>query len=234
MLLLIMRLMNKSPCLGNTSPLTKMTLTESSLLSATQAIQKVVSPDQIRHVAIADLKPYENNPRLHNEVQIQRLVNSLKEFGFTNPVLIDDLGNVIAGHGRITAAKKLGLETVPTITLAHLNDEQRKAYVIADNQLALNSSWDDDILQAELASLAEAGFDLSVLGWGDDLPTFAEEPDYSSLDALEDPTDGLADGVMKAIQIEFRPEDYEEAQALVKAARKDGVYIGMKLIEALA
>ena len=180
------------------------------------------------------LVPYENNPRQHSEAQIDRLVRSIKEFGFTNPVLIDDDLNVIAGHGRLMAAGVMGLETVPTITLGHLNDEQRRAYVIADNQLALNSTWDDDILQKELEALGDLGFDLTLLGWGDDLPSFAEEPDYSALDDLDDPTSDLADGVMKAIQIEFRPEDYEEAKALVDAARKRGDYVGMKLIEALA
>ena len=180
------------------------------------------------------LVPYENNPRQHSESQIDRLVRSIKEFGFTNPVLIDDDLNVIAGHGRLMAAGVKGLKTIPTITLGHLTDQQRRAYVIADNQLALNSSWDDDVLQKELEALGDLGFDLTLLGWGDDLPSFAEEPDYSALDDLDDPTSDLADGVMKAIQIEFRPEDYEEAKALVDAARKRGDYVGMKLIEALA
>ena len=178
------------------------------------------------------LKPYENNPRTHSEAQIDRLVRSLKEFGFTNPVLIDKNLNVVAGHGRLLAAEILNLEKIPTISLEHLTEDQRKAYVIADNQLALASGWDDDLLQAELVSLADAGFDLTVLGWGDDLPDFAEDPDYSALDDLEDDND-WADGVKKAIQIEFRSEDYEEAKALVADARKNGVYVGMKLIEAL-
>tara|TARA_Y100001963_G_scaffold86351_1_gene119403 strand:+ start:1463 stop:2053 length:591 start_codon:yes stop_codon:yes gene_type:complete len=178
------------------------------------------------------LKPYENNPRTHSEAQIDRLVRSLKEFGFTNPVLIDKNLNVVAGHGRLLAAEILNLEKIPTISLEHLTEDQRKAYVIADNQLALASGWDDDLLQSELASLADAGFDLTVLGWGDDLPDFAEDPDYSALDDLEDDND-WADGVKKAIQIEFRSEDYEEAKALVADARKNGVYVGMKLIEAL-
>tara|TARA_R100000234_G_scaffold63034_1_gene38323 strand:- start:437 stop:1033 length:597 start_codon:yes stop_codon:yes gene_type:complete len=180
------------------------------------------------------LKPYENNPRTHSEAQIDRLVRSLKEFGFTNPVLIDKNLNVVAGHGRLLAAEILNLEKIPTISLEHLTEDQRKAYVIADNQLALASGWDDDLLQSELASLADAGFDLTVLGWGDDLPDFAEDPDYSALDDLEDEdADDWANEVKKAIQIEFRSEDYEEAKALVADARKNGVYVGMKLIEAL-
>ena len=89
-------------------------------------------------------------------------------------------------------------------------------------------------MQAELEALGELGFDLTLLGWGDDLPSFAEDPDYSALDDFDDPTNDLAEGVMKAIQIEFRSEDYEEAKALVDAARKRGDYVGMKLIEALS
>lgn len=194
-----------------------------------------IASDKIVQRETEVLKPYENNPRQHSEAQLDRLVRSIKEFGFTNPILIDDDCNVIAGHGRLLAAELMGLAQVPTITLGHLTADQRRAYVIADNQLALNSTWDDDVLQAELQALGEAGFDLTLLGWGDDLPTFGEDIDLSALDDLEDdPTAELADGVMKAIQIEFRPEDYEEAKALVDAARKRGEYVGMKLIEALA
>jgi len=194
-----------------------------------------IASDKIVQRETEVLKPYENNPRQHSEAQLDRLVRSIKEFGFTNPILIDDDCNVIAGHGRLLAAELMGLAQVPTITLGHLTADQRRAYVIADNQLALNSTWDDDVLQAELQALGEAGFDLTLLGWGDDLPTFGEDIDLSALDDMDDdPTAELADGVMKAIQIEFRPEDYEEAKALVEAARKRGEYVGMKLIEALA
>ena len=194
-----------------------------------------IASDKIVQRETEVLKPYENNPRQHSEAQLDRLVRSIKEFGFTNPILVDDDCNVIAGHGRLLAAELMGLAQVPTITLGHLTADQRRAYVIADNQLALNSTWDDDVLQAELQALGEAGYDLTLLGWGDDLPTFGDDIDLSALDDMDDdPTAELADGVMKAIQIEFRPEDYEEAKALVEAARKRGEYVGMKLIEALA
>ena len=194
-----------------------------------------IASDKIVQRETEVLKPYENNPRQHSEAQLDRLVRSIKEFGFTNPILVDDDCNVIAGHGRLLAAELMGLAQVPTITLGHLTADQRRAYVIADNQLALNSTWDDDVLQAELQALGEAGYDLTLLGWGDDLPTFGDDIDLSALDDMDDdPTAELADGVMKAIQIEFRPEDYEEAKALVEAARKRGDYVGMKLIEALA
>ena len=190
--------------------------------------------DQIQQISVDSLSPYANNPRTHSAAQLDRLVQSIKEFGFVNPILTGDDGTIVAGHGRLMAAQAIGLQTVPVIKLSHLTEDQKRAYVIADNQLALNSGWDDDLLQAELKALGDVGFDLTVLGWGDDLPDFAEEPDYSALEDLDDPTDELAEGVMKAIQIEFRPEDYDEANALVSAARKRGVYVGMKLIEALS
>ena len=193
----------------------------------------IFSPEDIKQSRIIDLTLYKNNPRVHSDTQIERLAISLTEFGFTNPVLVDDTGNVICGHGRIAAAKKIGLDTVPTITLSHLTEDQRRAYIIADNQLALNSSWDDDILKYELEKLSENGFDLSLLGWGDDIPAFADEPDYGSLDDFDDPNETLANDVMKAIQIEFRPEDYEDAKEVVSEARKKGIYIGQELVNAL-
>ena len=193
----------------------------------------VTAPEFIDQTPVTKLKPYDKNPRTHSPVQIERLVKSFKEFGFTNPILVDDQLNIIAGHGRLEAAKILGLKTVPTITLSHLTPQQRRAYVIADNQLALNSGWDDNLLQSELQALGELGFDLTVLGWGNDLPTFGEDIDLSALEDDEDDLSEFAAGVRKAIQIDFEPEDYEEAQALVAQARKNGEYVGMMLINAL-
>jgi ParB-like chromosome segregation protein Spo0J len=141
---------------------------------------------------------------------------------------------IVAGHGRLMAAQALGLETVPVIKLSHLTEDQKRAYVIADNQLALNSGWDDDLLQAELQALGDVGFDLTVLGWGEELPTFGEDVDLSALEDMEgEDLSEYADGVRKAIQIDFEPEDYIEAQALVSDARKQGKYVGMLLINAL-
>jgi ParB/RepB/Spo0J family partition protein len=124
----------------------------------------VIYAESIEQIKTNKLKPYDKNPRTHSATQIERLVESLKEFGFTNPILIDDKYNIIAGHGRLEAAKILGLETVPTIKLDHLSPEQRRAYVIADNQLALNAAWDDELLQSELNALSEIGYDLTLLG----------------------------------------------------------------------
>lgn len=189
---------------------------------------------EIQQVPVGSLTPYANNPRTHSASQLDRLVQSLKEFGFTNPLLVGDDMQIVAGHGRLMAAQAIGLETVPVIKLSHLTEEQKRAYVIADNQLALNSGWDDDLLQAELQALGDVGFDLTILGWGEDLPTFGEEVDLSALEDMGDEDlSEFAAGVRKAIQIDFEPEDYIEAQALVSDARKQGKYVGMLLINAL-
>lgn len=131
---------------------------------------------------INSLIPYVNNARTHSDEQILQVASSIKEFGFTNPVLIDEKGGIIAGHGRVMAAKKLGLTEVPTITLANLTEAQKKAYVLADNQIALNSGWDLDMLRLEIETLAELDFDLNLIGFDDDvigklLDVDAEMPD---------------------------------------------------------
>lgn len=102
---------------------------------------------------ITELIPYVNNARTHSDEQILQICSSIKEFGFTNPVLIDGENGIIAGHGRLMAAKKLGMEEVPTIELSHLSEAQRKAYILADNKLALNSGWDNELLAIEFAEL---------------------------------------------------------------------------------
>jgi DNA modification methylase len=114
---------------------------------------------------ITELIPYVNNARTHSDEQVIQIAASIKEFGFTNPVLIDGENGIIAGHGRLMAAKKLGLEEVPTIELSHLSEAQRKAYILADNKLALNSGWDNDLLAIEFAELNELGFDLDLTGF---------------------------------------------------------------------
>lgn len=122
----------------------------------------------IEYRNIDDLIPYVNNSRTHSDEQVTQIASSIKEFGFTNPILIDEQGGVIAGHGRIMAGKKLGLEQVPTITLTGLTDAQKKAYVIADNKLALNADWDFDLLRVEIEQLQELDFDIDLLGFDAD------------------------------------------------------------------
>jgi DNA modification methylase len=131
------------------------------------------------------LIPYAKNSRTHSEAQVAQIAGSIKEFGFNNPVLVDEDNGIIAGHGRVMAAQKLGLQAVPCIRLAHLSDTQRKAYVIADNRLALNAGWDDQMLTLELQELDGEDFDLSLLGFEAD-----------ELNALLNPikeTEGLTD-----------------------------------------
>ena len=116
-------------------------------------------------MALADLVPYARNSRTHDDAQVAQISASIREFGFTNPVLIDEDGGIIAGHGRVLAARKLGMQEVPCIVLAHLTDVQRRAYVIADNKLALNSGWDADMLKLEIEDLQASELDLEILGF---------------------------------------------------------------------
>jgi DNA modification methylase len=115
---------------------------------------------------LGELIPYARNPRTHSDAQVAQIAASIQEFGWTNPVLVDGESGIIAGHGRVMAARKLGLERVPVIELAHMTEAQKQAYVLADNQLALNAGWDDELLRLELADLSELGFDLGLIGFG--------------------------------------------------------------------
>lgn len=139
---------------------------------------------QIIERKIEDLIPYVNNSRTHSDAQVAQIAASIKEFGWTNPILVDGDKGIIAGHGRLLAARKLGHTQVPTIELKHLTAAQRKAYVIADNQLALNAGWDTTLLTLELQELQKLDFDLELLGF-----------DPKELDALLEPeqVEGLTD-----------------------------------------
>lgn len=123
---------------------------------------------QIESLALDALIPYARNSRTHSDAQVAQIAASIKEFGFTNPVLIDAQGGIIAGHGRVMAARKLGLDEVPCIRLGHLTEAQRRAYVIADNKLALNAGWDNELLALELGELQDLGFDLDLTGFNQD------------------------------------------------------------------
>ena len=137
---------------------------------------------------VAELVPYARNSRTHSEAQVAQIAASIREFGFTNPVLIDGEGGIIAGHGRVLAAQSLGLEAVPVLVLDHLTDAQRRAYVIADNKLALNAGWDEDALRAEVAALGAIDFDLGLIGFADDeLAAIMNPPSRSEVDPDETP-----------------------------------------------
>ena len=139
----------------------------------------------IEKIDISVLIPYARNARTHSDEQIAQIAGSIKEFGFNNPVLIDKDNGVIAGHGRLAAARKLGLKEVPCIRLEHLTETQRKAYILADNRIALNSGWEAELLSLELSELLDGGVNLESLGFD------ADEID-SLLNKIE-PTEGLTD-----------------------------------------
>jgi len=170
----------------------------------------------IKNIKVSDLIPYVNNSRTHSDEQISQVAASIKEFGFTNPILLDGDNGILCGHGRTLAAKKLGLEIVPCIELSHLSEAQRKAYIIADNQLALNSGWDIDTLRLELETLGEFDFDLGLLGFDDDV--------IEKLLDIEAELPDLPDGDRDPFQqktFTLHDEQAELIDEAVKRAKKD-------------
>ena len=190
---------------------------------------------QIVYKPIDDLIPYARNSRQHSDLQIAQLAGMIKEFGFKNPILVDGDNGIIAGHGRVLAARKLGLTDIPTIECSDLSETQKKAFIIADNKIALNSSWDQEMLMLEIQDLQGDGFDVDLLAF-DPSEIAVNNIDYSILDGENEINEQLGDmaqGVRKAIQIEFEPQDYEEAQELVKYWRDAGAYVGYMIMNFL-
>lgn len=205
---------------------------------------------EIETMDVEDLTPYVNNSRTHSEEQVDQIAASLTEFGWTNPVLIDESGNIIAGHGRVLAAIKLGMKRVPTITLSGLTDDQKAAYIIADNKLALNAGWDEKLLAIELSSLKSVGFDVSLtgfskeelrdlLGVGDgnseeleyskkiDTPAYTPKGDKPNLAELAD----LEKFQLMVHKIEQSPLPDDEKEFLINAARRHVVFDYAKIAE---
>ena len=152
------------------------------------------------------LRPYERNARTHSREQVAQIAASIQEFGFTNPLLVDGNSGILAGHGRLAAAKDMGLAEVPVIVLDHLSAAQRKAYILADNQLALNAGWDAELLQMEVTALSLADFDLNLLGFSPDELTAALGGEFGS---NEDPKDEPNPGANRdiALAIVLTPEE---------------------------
>ena len=121
--------------------------------------------EKIEYIETDRLVPSPNNARTHSEAQIEQIRDSIREFGFLNPVLIDDELNIIAGHGRVLAAQQEGMDTVPCIRFSHLSESQKRAYMLADNQLAMNAGWDMGLLKIELQELGQCDFDISLTGF---------------------------------------------------------------------
>jgi ParB-like chromosome segregation protein Spo0J len=143
---------------------------------------------KIEMVDIETLIPYARNARTHSEQQVTQIAASIREFGFNNPVLIDGQTTIIAGHGRVLGAKKLGLDRVPCIRLTHMTDAQRRAYILADNRIALNSGWDDAMLALELQGLETDGLDLGLVG-------FDEAELQKLLQGMDLPAEGIGENV---------------------------------------
>lgn len=138
-----------------------------------------------KEVSLDSLIPYARNSRTHSDEQVAQIAASIKEFGFLNPIIVDGDRGIIAGHGRVMAAQKLGMKSLPCIEASHLTDAQRKAYVIADNKLALNAGWDDELLRVELDELGHLGFDLELTGFSLD--------EIEALQVDPEPEEGLTD-----------------------------------------
>lgn len=174
-------------------------------------------PLQIETLPLDALTPYARNARTHSPAQVAQIVASVREFGWTNPVLIDEAGGLIAGHGRVLAAREMGLQAVPCIRLVGLSEAQKRAYVLADNKLALNAGWDEVMLEAELEALQDLDFDIGITGFEDVFD------DPSTPSASSDPTRTATDMVADRFWISIRGPLTQQAHALQRllTAMKD-------------
>ena len=193
-----------------------------------------MSKMKIEYKPTADLIPYARNSRTHTDAQINQIASSIREFGFRVPVLVAADNTIIAGHGRVLAALKLGIEEIPTIDGSDMDDIQRRMYVIADNKIALNAGWDEEVLMLEIEDLRSLGADIELLAF-DPSEIKRADIDYSVLDDhnIDDQIDDMAKGVRKAIQVEFEVDHYDEAFELIKFWREQGAYVGYMIMDFL-
>jgi ParB-like chromosome segregation protein Spo0J len=189
----------------------------------TRQAEKEMSKLNVKYMNRDKLIPYANNARTHSEHQIKQIAASIQEFGFTNPILIDEDNGIIAGHGRLEAAEILDLTDIPTIKLSGLSDAQKRAYVIADNKLAMNAGWDAELLKLELTQLSDEDFKLELLGFDDTELV----PLIGNVDGDEFPS--LPDGDREPFQqMTFILHD-EQASTVVEClsiAKSQGPFIG--------
>lgn len=183
---------------------------------------------------IEELIPYARNSRTHSDAQVAQIAASIKEFGWRNPVLVDGENGIIAGHGRVLAARKLSIKDIPTLDGSDMTETQKRAFIIADNKIALNAGWDEELLMLEIEDLKDLGADISLLAF-DPSEIQVTQLDYSVLDdeQIDEQLDEMADGVRKAIQIEFEPDHYQEAYDLVKWWREQHAYVGYMVMNFL-
>ena len=171
------------------------------------------------------LIPYINNSRTHSDEQVAQIAASIKEFGWTNPILVDGANGIIAGHGRLMAARKLGYTEVPTIELKDLTETQRKAYIIADNRLALNAGWDNEMLTIELNDLLADGFALEMLGFDAGIVEQLLMGETADLGLLpEEKLDNFLNGDTKILRLAYDEEEFSQiTDALQQLQQKTGV-----------
>ena len=160
---------------------------------------------------LARLKPYEKNAREHSPEQVAQIAASIVEFGFLNPILVDSNDGIVAGHGRLSAAKELALEVVPVVVLDHLTENQKKAYILVDNKLAENATWNEDLLAEEIIKLNLQDFDLNILGWSDEeLKALQEDGWASDIEDLTKDDEEHLDALQAKITILLDEEDKEK------------------------
>jgi ParB-like chromosome segregation protein Spo0J len=188
----------------------------------------------IEYINITEIKPSPKNARKHSEEQINQLIASIGEFGYTNPILIDEENNVIAGHGRLEAMKRSFKDFIACIRIVGLTENQKKAYLLADNKLALNSTWDIEALNSLIDELRDAEFELSIAGFSPSEITL-DEIDFGDLvgEDIVSLSENLTANSMKSVIIQANENDYKEIKKLIQKAEAEGEYIGGILLEAL-
>ena len=176
-----------------------------------------------KKLSVADLVPYARNSRTHSPQQVDKIAASIREFGFLNPIIVDGRNGIVAGHGRVMAAQKLGLSELPVIDASHLSEAQKRAYVIADNRLALDAGWDNEMLRIEIGDLLDLDFDVSLTGFDS-----AEIAAFSFDDDSETDMPALKDGDREPFQqmtFTVHDEQAEEIKTAIEKARKMGPFV---------
>ena len=179
---------------------------------------------------LARLKPYEKNAREHSPEQVAQIAASIVEFGFLNPILVDSNDGIVAGHGRLSAAKELALAVVPVVVLDHLTENQKKAYILVDNKLAENATWNEDLLAEEIIKLNLQDFDLNILGWSDEeLKALQEDGWASDIEDLTKDDEEHLDALQAKITILLDEEDKEKVvDALNEYCNSNNIDIEIK------
>ena len=196
---------------------------------------------KLEFVKVETLIPYARNARKHSDEQVAQIASSIREFGFNAPVLIDGQNGIIAGHGRVLAARKLALTEVPCIRLDHLSENQRKAYILADNKLALNADWDEEMLGLELSDLRTEDFDLNLTGFnGDAIERFLNppEPEEASVKhngiTMADRVETYDESIVRKIVLVYSITQYDAVmEALGDYAEKNGLSNNVEVLNHL-